>query len=106
MDLSKYNAQQLQQLKKDIEKEVNRRRKEDVKEAQKELKNLAERFGISVQDLLSGAAGGKGNRKTTAKVRFRHPDDPSKGWSGRGRKPAWIKEWEAKGRSLDALKVD
>lgn len=105
MDLSKYDPQQLKQLKKDIDKELNRRRKEDVKEAQKELKNLADRFGITIQDLVAGAVGTKTGRKATA-VRFRHPDDPSKGWSGRGRKPAWIKDWEAKGRSLDDLKVD
>ncbi|MCP1676366.1 DNA-binding protein H-NS [Natronocella acetinitrilica] len=105
MDLSKYNPQQLKQLKKDIDKELNRRRKEDVKEAQKELKNIAERFGITVQDLVAGAAGVK-TAKKPAQVKFRHPDDPSKGWSGRGRKPSWIKEWEQKGRSLDALKVD
>ncbi len=105
MDLSKLDAKQLKQLKKDIDKELNRRRKEDVKEAQKELKGLAERYGISIQDLVTGAATGKSGRRA-APARFRHPDDPSKGWSGRGRKPGWIKEWEAKGRSLDELRVE
>lgn len=104
MDLSKYDSRELQQLKKDIDKELRRRRKQDVKEAQKELKSIADRYGLTVSDLVAGA--GVKSGKTKATVRFRHPDDPSKGWSGRGRKPAWIKDWEAKGRSLDDLRVD
>jgi DNA-binding protein H-NS len=104
MDLSKYNTQELQQLKKDIDKELRGRRKQEVREAQKELKKLAERYGLAVSDLVAGVAGKSG--KSQAKVRFRHPEDPTKGWSGRGRKPSWIKEWEAKGRSLDELRID
>ncbi|MCC5809295.1 MAG: H-NS histone family protein [Ectothiorhodospiraceae bacterium] len=103
MDLSKFNSNELQQLKKDIDKELKRRHKQDVKEAQKELKNVAERYGLTLQDLLG--SGGPKNSKQGAGMRYRHPDDPTKGWSGRGRKPAWIKEWEGKGRSLDDLKV-
>lgn len=104
MDLSRHNSQELQQLKKDIDKELRRRHKQDVKEAQKELKNVADRFGLSVSDLLTGASS-KAPKQQTA-VRFRHPEDPGKGWSGRGRKPAWIKEWEANGKSLEELRVD
>lgn len=104
MDLSKYDSNELQQLKKDIDKELKRRRKQDVKEAQKELKNIADRYGLSVQDLVSGVA--PKSAKPAGSVRFRHPQDPSKGWSGRGRKPAWIKDWENAGRSLDELRVD
>lgn len=104
MDLSRYSANELQQLKKDIDKELRDRRKQDVKEAQKELKNLADRFGLTVTDLVAGAAGKGPTRK--APMQYRHPDDPTKGWSGRGRKPAWIKEWEAKGRSIKDLKIN
>ncbi len=103
MDLSRYSASELQQLKKDIDKEIRDRRKQDVKEAQKELKNLADRFGLTVTDLVAGAAGKGPTSKAPAQ--YRHPDDPTKGWSGRGRKPAWIKEWEAKGRSIKELKI-
>lgn len=104
MDLTKYSTPDLNQLKKDIDKELKKRRRQDVKEAQKELKQVAEKYGLAVTELVPGSA-----TKSTAKagsVRFRHPEDPAKGWSGRGRKPAWIKEWEAKGRSLDELRVD
>jgi DNA-binding protein H-NS len=103
MDLSSYTTEQLNQLKKDIDKEIQGRRKEDAKKAQNELKQVAERYGFTLSDLV----GGQPTRtRTKAKVRFQHPSDASKTWSGRGRKPAWVKEWEAQGRSLDELRVD
>lgn len=103
MNLSKYSTQELYELKKDIDKELKSRRKEDAKKAQKELKSVAEKYGFNLNDLISGQTprGGRGK----AAARFQHPDDPSKTWSGRGRKPVWIKEWEAAGKSLDDLRV-
>lgn len=103
MDLSKYSSEQLQQLKKDIDKELTVRRKDDAKKAQQELKHVAEKYGFSLNELLSGQAAKSSRSKGT--VRFRHPDDSSKTWSGRGRKPGWIKDWEASGKSVEALRV-
>lgn len=103
MNLSKYSTEELNQLKRDIDKELKARRKEDAKKAQKELKTVAEKYGFNLNELV----GGQVTRTTKGKgpARYRHPDDPDKTWSGRGRKPVWIKEWEAAGRSLDELKV-
>lgn len=103
MNLSKYSTQELNQLKRDIDKELKSRRKEDAKQAQKELKSVAEKYGFNLNELV-GAQTPRGS-KGTAPARFRHPNDPSKTWSGRGRKPVWIKEWESAGRSLDELRV-
>jgi len=103
MDLSNYTTQQLNALKKDIDKEINGRRKEDAKKAQQELKQVAERYGFTLSDLVAGQSG---KVRAKAKVRFQHPSDASMTWSGRGRKPAWVKDWEASGRSLEELRVD
>jgi DNA-binding protein H-NS len=66
MDLSNYTTQQLNALKKDIDKEINGRRKEDAKKAQQELKQVAERYGFTLGDLVAGQST-KGRAK--AKVR-------------------------------------
>ncbi|KAB7628411.1 H-NS family nucleoid-associated regulatory protein [Alkalilimnicola sp. S0819] len=103
MDLSKYSLEELRELQKDLERELRARRKEEARRAQKELKEVAEKYGFSLSDLV-----GASPARTTAKgkPRFRHPDDASKTWSGRGRKPFWIKDWEASGRSLSELAID
>ena len=103
MDLSNYTTEQLGQLKKDIEKEVQSRHKEDAKKAQQEMKQVAERYGFTLNDLVPGQQPAKTRAK--GKAQFQHPTDPSKTWTGRGRKPAWIKDWEAEGRSLDELRI-
>ncbi len=105
MDLSHYSTAQLNELKKDIDKEIQGRRKEDAKKAQQELKQVAERYGFTLSDLVGGPAA-KTKSRGPAKVRFQHPADASKTWSGRGRKPAWVKDWEGAGRSIEELRVD
>lgn len=104
MDLSKYGIKDLQELKKDIDKEISSRRKQEEKKAREELKKVAAEYGFSLNELVGGQAA-KPKSRAKGTVKFRHPDDPSKTWSGRGRKPVWIKEWEAAGRSLDDLKA-
>lgn len=103
-NLSRFTVEELRDLKKRIDKEIESRRKTEAKQAQQELKKVAEKYGFNLNELV-GAANGKS--KTTGKLsaKFRHPDDPSKTWSGRGRKPVWLKQWEDSGRSLEELKV-
>ena len=102
MELSNYSTEQLNQLKKDIDKEIQGRRKEDAKKAQHELKQVAERYGFALSDLVGAQAP---KTRSKAKTQFQHPSDATKTWSGRGRKPAWVKDWEATGRSLEDLRI-
>lgn len=44
-------------------------------------------------------------KPTTAPIRYRHPDNPSITWTGRGKKPQWVITWIADGGSLDDLDV-
>ena len=102
MDLSKYSIKELQALKKDIDKQIASRKKAEAKKAKDELKQVAEKYGFSLNELVSGAASAtKGRGNVPAK--FQHPDDPSKTWSGRGRKPVWVKELEERGREMESV---
>lgn len=104
MNLSKYNSQELRQLKIEIDKELKTRRKDEVRQAQKELKTVAERYGFSLSELLTSSAA-KGDAPAKSPGKYRHPEDAGKTWSGRGRKPSWVKEWEGKGRSVEELRI-
>lgn len=100
MKLDNYNSQELRDLKAQIDREIKKRRRKEIREAQRELRSVAERYGFSLAELLPGQGGAKGGRGIPKYV---HPEDPAKTWSGRGRKPGWIKEWEEQGRPLDEL---
>jgi DNA-binding protein H-NS len=68
---------------------------------------LAEKVAARQRELeqeiayINGLTAVTAARKTT--VRYQHPSDPAKVWSGRGPKPKWIDEELASGRTLDQL---
>lgn len=105
-NLEKYSTEELHQLKKDIDTALAKRRKDDEKRAREEMKEVAQKYGFNLTDLVAApSANGKAKSKPNAPVKFVHPDDDSKRWSGRGRKPQWVKEWEAAGHSLEDARV-
>lgn len=109
MDLSNYSSKELRDLQRQIEREIESRRKEEAREAQRELKAVAEKYGFSLTDLVGGGGSkprSSGGGRAKGPIKYRHPTDPSKGWTGKGRKPAWLKEWESEGKSVDELRVD
>lgn len=102
MDLTSFNRQELLDLRKQVERELESRRIQDRRTAREEVKDIAVKYGLSLADLLTGPH--TQPDRTGSRLRYRHPEDPTKGWSGRGRKPNWLKQWENSGRSLDELR--
>ncbi|MCO6441852.1 MAG: H-NS histone family protein [Nitrococcus mobilis] len=105
MDLSKYTIKDLERLKKDIDKEIASRRKHEERQAREEIKEVAAKYGFTLNELVGGISIPKGRSQSKAQGKFQHPEDPTKTWTGRGRKPNWVKEWEAAGCSIDDLRA-
>lgn len=38
-------------------------------------------------------------------IQFRHPENPAIAWTGHGRKPQWVVDWLANGKSIEDLRV-
>lgn len=47
----------------------------------------------------------KPSKRTGPSVQYRHPEEPSLEWTGRGRKPRWVELFLASGRTLEDLKI-
>jgi DNA-binding protein H-NS len=122
MDLSALSLTELRRLQGRVESEIRRRTDTTRRNLIKRMQKMAADEGLSLDDLLESAAptveaktadAPKRTRRTAAKIekkappviKYRHPEDPSKGWSGRGRKPQWAMDWVAQGKSLDELAV-
>jgi len=58
MDLSKLSSEELRQLRKDIDKEVSARRRDEQKQAKQEMKQVAERYGgrVWIEDREGGGS--------------------------------------------------
>lgn len=105
LNLSALSASELQQLKSEIEKELNER--SSKLQAIEEVKKLAASKGLKLEELFAELCGkAKGKRELgPAPVRFRHPQDSSLTWSGRGKRPNWMKDAMAKGMTEDQMRV-
>ena len=105
MNLEQMNVDELRKLMKDASAEIERRRKADKKKTIQEIRRLAQQRGYQLDELLGSHGPRKNGSAKEKSVRFRHPEDPSKTWTGMGRKPAWLKEWLGSGRTLEELRM-
>lgn len=105
MDLTALTVAELKKLLSDIPKEIMRREKSEKARIRKELEALAATKGYSLEELIADA---EENIKRVSKpvaAKYRHPEDHSLNWSGRGRKPSWVVEFLAKGGKIESLAI-
>ncbi|CAN7206986.1 H-NS histone family protein [Massilia sp. LjRoot122] len=109
MDLSNMSVGDLRNLQEQIKQEMKKREVQEVQKAREQILAIAQSVGVPLKDLLAtggrGAGKGSSTKGNTVAVRFRHPDNESQQWTGRGRQPKWVKEWVEGGKSLDKLRV-
>ena len=102
IDLSKLSIEELETLAKDIQTEVVTRREAERERVLAQMRELAAGLGLTLEEVVRLE---RGKGITAVLPRYRHPDDPSLTWSGRGKRPAWLTEALAAGRSLDDFAV-
>ncbi|MFQ6547381.1 H-NS family nucleoid-associated regulatory protein [Aestuariibius sp. 2305UL40-4] len=105
IDLSKMKRKELEQLRADIDKELEQAAARDLKEARDKAAKIAAEHGFTLDELTGKASGRKGRQTSKAPAKYRNPKDPTQTWSGRGRRPKWIVDAEAKGQSLDKFLI-
>ncbi|TCJ13204.1 H-NS histone family protein [Parasulfuritortus cantonensis] len=102
MDLKTLSVAELKALQKDIAVEMELRGKEERQKLLQEFRDKAKALGVSLEELLAApkprAAG-----KVAAK--YANPANPEQTWTGRGKRPLWVGECLASGKTLDDLKV-
>jgi DNA-binding protein H-NS len=105
MDISRLSVSELTTLQKDIERELNQRRKSEADGLVNEFRRRAAELGLSLDDLVAAKGAGRASGSVRGKVavKYRHPDDASLTWTGRGKRPRWIEAWLSGGKSLDQL---
>jgi DNA-binding protein H-NS len=83
-------------------------RKVGKRKALKEhIRNLLKEEGLSVEDVFPAAGRGRARapkgegKKEERPVKYRNPADASQTWTGMGRKPGWLVEALASGKTLE-----
>lgn len=110
IDLEKMNREELMDLRQRVDAALESLADREREAAREAAEAAAAAHGFSLAELGVAAGGkGRGRRKSRATSpvnppKYRHPDDPKKTWSGRGRKPGWVKEAEEAG-TLEKLAI-
>jgi DNA-binding protein H-NS len=101
MELSNLSFTELVALKSDVEIEIKHREHEEKSKAKKQIVELAKAYGLSIEEVL-----GKGTPvRKPVEAKYRHPQHPELTWTGRGRKPVWVQELLAAGKTLQDLMI-
>lgn len=105
-ELSKLSLEELLILQQRAATELETRQSVEREKAKQDILAIAAKYGLDVR--FGGAApaakASKGKRSSVA-AKYRHPQDASLTWTGRGRSPVWVAEWKSKNGSLDGITI-
>lgn len=87
-----------------VKRELARREVKKMDMVRQKIQEVAANAGFSVDELLPGAHAHDRRRNPVA-VKYRHPQDPSLTWTGRGRMALWIKKELENGKTLEDFAV-
>ncbi len=104
IDISTLTLRQLRTLVPAAQKRITELEEEQRQQAFDKVKAAAEAVGMSPAELLKHFGVGK-RAKKPVKPKYRNPDNTEETWSGRGRKPDWVKAWLDAGKQLAALEI-
>lgn len=93
--LEKMSVNELIDLKARVEAMIVTKKDRRRAELKEKLANLAKEEGYSIAELYNGGGARKsvrGGRAAGTTAKYQHPDNPAMTWSGRGRKPNWVKD--------------
>jgi DNA-binding protein H-NS len=102
IDLETLSLADLKKLKKDVDTAIAHFADRERRKALAEVEAFARERGLSASDLADLV-----QRKTRkpAEAKYANPADPSQTWTGRGRKPGWVNDALASGKSIDDLLI-
>jgi len=114
VDVSKLSFAELMALKQKLDSEIGAKRTEELKVVVDGFAKKLEALGFTVDEAIKALApySVDYSRKTSRaratgapQVPFYDPANPTRRWSGHGRAPQWLKDYEAAGRNREEFRV-
>jgi DNA-binding protein H-NS len=106
------STEEIQELIADAQAVLHQREEEERQKVIEKMKELAASVGVSFR--LTSGKGKKAKRqpsektppKATLPPKYRNPENPEEIWTGRGRKPPFIRLAEERGEDIEKFRVD
>lgn len=101
-DLHSMELDDLRKLRRDVDRAIQSYEERKKAAARAKLEDVAREMGFNLSEILETKPARA--RKQSA-PKYRNPADPTQTWTGRGRRPGWVVEALAAGKSLDDLAI-
>jgi DNA-binding protein H-NS len=102
-NLEAMSLKELRQMQKDLAKAISTYEDRHKAEARAKLEAIAKEMGYSLADLIGVDVK---ITRAPAVAKYRHPENAALTWSGRGRKPLWLVDALAAGKSAAELEIE
>ena len=102
-NLADMSLAELRDLQKSVAKAISTFEARHKAVAREKVEMLAKDLGFTLAE-LTALEEPKRKRAPSTKI-YRHPENPTLTWSGRGRKPGWIGDALASGKSLEDFAI-
>ena len=103
-NIDKLTYKQLLDLEARIADAIVARKNEERADVKRKMAELAAKSGFEMEELMGAKKGGRGKRGKVA-PKYRHPQDTSLTWTGRGRQPLWLVAELKKGKKLNSILI-
>lgn len=104
-NIDNLDIDQLQELQKKTAKLIEKKQRENVDQAYHQLLVIAENVGMSLEALIEHGQQQQPSAKRTVAPRYRDLNDTAQTWTGRGKKPRWVVDALAQGKTLEDLAI-
>ena len=101
-DLDKLSLEELKKLQKEVAIEIKNFKDREKRKALAEVEAFARERGLNPADLSDLV---RRRTRKPAKPKYANPADPAQTWSGRGRRPRWLEQALAQGKSLEDMAI-
>lgn len=114
VDVSQLSYAQLVALKQKLDGEIGAKRAEELKVLVDGFAKKLEALGFTADEAIDALGpytdgrsrkSAKARAPATPQVPFYDPANPTRRWSGHGRAPQWLKDYEAAGRNREEFRV-
>lgn len=103
IDLDGFSLSDLKSLHKQVTRAIEEFADREKSRALAALEEKAREMGFSLAELIGAVR--KSSQKMPGIARYRSPADTSATWTGKGRRPDWVRAALAEGKSLDELAI-
>ncbi|WP_288960211.1 H-NS histone family protein [uncultured Sulfitobacter sp.] len=104
MNLSEMTYPELAEHQKEVDAAMRNLEKSRKADAKKAVKATAKEHGFTIEDLFDLPTKAKSSAPK-APTKYRNPDNDAETWTGRGRKPQWIKDALEKDSDLSRFEI-